>query len=213
MKDQKATSRQEQTIAIDWDDVHRRLATTQVALKRGLLPTPEEKKRILKERAKTLASEPRGEEETQESLEVVEFMLAYERYGIKTSCVREVYPLTEITSVPCTPPFVLGVINVRGQILSVVDLKKFFDLPEKGLTDLNKVIIIHIDKMEFGILADAVLGVRPIPLKEIQPSLPTLTDIRAQYLKGVTNERMAILDGEKILSDKNMVVCEGGEIK
>jgi purine-binding chemotaxis protein CheW len=58
-------------------------------------------------------------------LEVVEFLLAQERYGIATRCVREVLPLVELTPLPGVPPFVLGIANVRGQIVSVLDLKRF----------------------------------------------------------------------------------------
>jgi len=165
------------------------------------------KKEILKERAQALAREPKREE-VEERIEVVEFLLAYERYAIESRYVREVYPVKEIAPVPCTPPFVLGIINVRGQILSVIDIKKFFDLPERGLTDLNKVIILRDEEMEFGILADAILGVHSIPTYEIQPSLPTLTGIREDYLKGVTGERAVILDAKKLLSDKKIVVHE-----
>lgn len=164
--------------------------------------------RILKERAKLLAREPKKEEVNAEAIEILEFLLAYERYGIETSFVREVYPLKELTPLPYTPPFVLGITNVRGQIVSIIDVKKFFDLPERGLTDLNKAIILHNDEMEFGILADVINGVRWIAKKEIQPSLPTLTGIRQDYLKGVTAERLVILDAERLLSDNKMVVHE-----
>jgi len=169
--------------------------------------SPEEQRLILRERALALAREPE-KEETAASLEVVEFLLAYERYGIESSYIREVYPLKDLTPLPCTPPFVLGIMNVRGKILSVIDIRKFFDLPQKGLTDLNKVIIVHDDFMEFGILADAILGVRLIPVRELQPSLPTLTEVRADYLKGVTEERLVVLDGGAILSDRRIVVHE-----
>lgn len=175
------------------------------------MPTPEKKKSILKERARALAREPKGEEAAGEEIEVLEFQLAYERYGIESSYVREVYPLKEFTPLPCVSPFVLGIINVRGQIVFVIDIKKFFDLPEKGLTDLNKVVIIHNDSMEFGILADVILGMRRIALRDIQPSLPTLTGIREQYLKGVTPESLVLLDAEKLLTDKNIVVHEEAE--
>jgi purine-binding chemotaxis protein CheW len=188
------------------------METARAALERGLTLTPEETKKILKARAKELAREPEMEETVQGHLEVVEFLLAYETYGIESSSVREVYPLKEFTPLPGTPPFVLGIINVRGQILSVMDIKKFFDLPEKGLTDLNKVIIVRTDGMELGILADVILGVRSIPLEEIQPSLPTLTGIRAEYLRGVTKERLVVLDVEKILSDKRIIVHEEIEL-
>lgn len=168
----------------------------------------EETRKILRARARELARETKTEKTAQESVEVVEFVLAYETYGIESSYVREIYPLKELTPVPCTPPFVLGIINVRGQILSVIDLKKLFELPEKGLTDLNKVIIIHNESMEFGILADVVLGVRAILMEEIQPPLPTLTGIREEYLIGITRERVIILDLEKLLTDKNIIVHE-----
>lgn len=167
--------------------------------------SPEEQRRILRERALVLAREPEREEAAA-GLEVVEFLLAYERYGIESSYIREVYPLKDLTPLPCTPPFVLGIMNVRGKILSVIDIRKFFDLPQKGLTDLNRVIIVHDDFMEFGILADAILGVRLIPVRELQPSLPTLTEVRADYLKGVTEERLVVLDGGAILSDRRIVV-------
>ena len=172
------------------------------------MPSASEKKTILKERAIALAQEPEDKDTAEEYLEVVEFLLAYEKYGIESGYVSEVYPMKELTPLPCTPPFILGIINVRGQIISVIDIKKFFDLPDKGLTDLNKVIIVTDGKMEFGILADVILGVRSVALGELQPSLPTLTGVRAEYLKGVTEERFIILDVEKILSDEKIIVHE-----
>jgi purine-binding chemotaxis protein CheW len=93
-------------------------------------------------------------------------------------------------------------------MLSVIDIKKFFDLPEKGLTDLNKLIVLDSGAMRFGILADAIVGVRHIPLAEIQPSLPTLTGIREKYLKGVTAGRTVVLDAEKLIADEKIIVQE-----
>jgi len=207
MRDEKP-NKDNQKKTIEWSELHSRMEAARLAIERGREPDPDEKKKILKTRAKALAQESKGKETAENYIEVVEFLLAYEKYGIESSYVREIYPLKELTPMPCTPPFVLGVINVRGQILSVIDIKKFFDLPEKGLTDLNKVIILQSDRMEFGILADVVLGVRNVLLSELQPSLPTLTGIREEYLKGVTGERVVILDAEKLLSDKKITVHE-----
>lgn len=193
---------------IDWSEIHHRIEAANTAIEGGWEPTPEEKKRVLRMRAKALAQVPKREDEAGASIEVVEFLLAHERYGIESSYIREVYSLKEFTPVPCTPPFVLGLINVRGQIHSVIDIKKFFELPDKGISDLNKVIIVHGDHTEFGILADAVLGVQSIALGDLQPSLPTLTGIREEYLKGVTKDRMVILDAKKLLADKNIIVHE-----
>jgi purine-binding chemotaxis protein CheW len=168
--------------------------------------TEEDKSKIMRERAKKLAARSKTEEAGEEKLEIVEFVLSGEIYGIESVHIREAYPLKNFTPIPCTPAFVLGVINVRGQVLSIVDIGRFFDLPRKGITDLNKVIVLGSGDLEFGILADEVLGVSLIPLKDIQESLPTLTGIRAEYLKGVTNDRVTVLDAGKILLDKNLIV-------
>jgi len=216
MKAKKSTSGENQMKGIDWKEIHHRLEIIRTSLDQGFVPTPEEKKAILKDRARSLAREPEEESASEENLEVIEFLLAYEKYGIESGYVQEVYPLKEVTPLPGTPSFLTGIINVRGQILSVIDIKKFFDLPEKGLTDLNKAIILQNDRtspgkvetMEFGILADAILGVRQIPLTDIQSSLPTLAGIREEYLRGVTSERVVILDAEKLLSDKKIFIHE-----
>lgn len=168
---------------------------------------PEAWGNLLKTRAQTLAQELENGA-IAEYVEVVVFILAYETYGIDTTYVREVYPLKDLTPLPCTPSFVAGIVNVRGKVLSVIDLKHLFELPAQGLTDLNRVIIISDGTMEFGILADAIVGVRHIPVEEIQPSLPTLTGVREEYLSGITAERLVILDAAKLLTSSNIVVEE-----
>lgn len=193
---------------IDWREIGRRMETSRVAIERIWAPAAEDTRRILRERATALAWETVPAEAAGASIEVIEFSLAHERYAIATECVRGVDPLESLTPLPCTPSFVLGIVNVRGEILSVIDLKKFFDLPEKGLTDLNKVIVIESADMVFGIVADAVSGVRRILHTDIQSSLPTLTGIRGDYLLGVTGERVVILDAAKLLSDQKLIVQE-----
>ncbi len=192
---------------IDWREVHQRLAAASAAVERVWAPDSGEAKRILKARAQALAREP-GKAEAADALELVEFLLAHEKYAVESRHVRDVCTLENLTPLPCTPAFVLGIVNLRGEILSVIDIKKFFDLPEEGLTDLNKVIVLRSGNMLFGILADAVTGVRRVPAAEIQPSLPTLTGVREAYLKGVTSERTVILDAEKLLRDEKIIVQE-----
>lgn len=199
---------QKNSEAIDWSEVKQRMETVRIAIERIWEPTAEETKRVLEQRACALAREPVRAESADEWIEVVEFTLAHERYAVASEHVREVYPLEDLTPLPCTPPFVLGIINLRGEILSVIDIKKFFDLPEKGLTDLNKVIVIESANMVFGIVADAISGVRRILRADIQPPLPTLTGIREDYLQGVSAERVVILDAEKLLSDEKLIVNE-----
>lgn len=194
--------------AIDWREVEQRLEAARVAIERIWTPTAEETQRILKARAHTLAREAMPAEAADAGIEVIEFLLAHERYAVESRYVREVYPLEILTPLPCTPAFVLGIINLRGEILSVIDIKKFFDLPAKGLTDLNKVIVLESKDMVFGILADVISGVHRIQRADIQSSLPTLTGIRSNYLHGVTAERVVVLDAEKLLNDETLIVQE-----
>jgi len=168
----------------------------------------EKTRTVLRSRAKKLSQEIESKGTDEEYFEVLEFLLAQETYAIETNFVREVYPMTELTPLPCTPVFVFGLINVRGQILTVIDMKKLFDLPEKGITNLNKVIVVRKDAMELGILADEIIGIRNIPVSEFQPPLSTMTGIHAEYLKGVTGERLIVLDMERFLTDRRLIVHE-----
>jgi purine-binding chemotaxis protein CheW len=206
MQSNKPAPRKQKTTAIDHGEMHRRLEAAKASAERLWAPDPAETGRILKSRAQALAREPANPELAQ-CLEVVEFLLAHESYAIESRYVREVYPLENLTPMPCTPAFVLGIVNVRGEMLTVVDIRKFFDLPEKGLTDLNKLIVLQSGDMVFGILADAINGVRDISLDGIQPSLPTLTGVREEYLRGVTAD-IVILDAGKLLADEKIVVQE-----
>jgi purine-binding chemotaxis protein CheW len=208
MKHGRATPRRKESPRIDWQNIYNRLEVARSGVEQTRVPTAEEKRKILKERARALAQETQRKPAPDEHIQIVEFSLADERYGIPSSYVREVYPLKDLTPIPCTPPFVLGVINVRSQVLSVIDIKKFFSLPEKGLSNLNKVIVLHTNTMELGILADVILDTRSIPINEVQPSLPTLTGIRQEYLTGVTRDRVVILDAQKLLSDQRIIVHE-----
>lgn len=190
-----------------WTEIHRRLEKVRTAMDRGFDPTPREKKLILKKRAGVLAREPVIGPPDEDGIEVVEFMLSGEGYAFESEYVREILSLKDLTPVPCTPPFVLGIINVRGQILSVVDIRQLFDLPRKGIASPSRVIIASACHMEIAIIADDILGARKIARGQLQ-ALPTLTGVREEYLIGVTGDRTAVLDAARLLSDKRLIVNE-----
>ncbi|MCU0598623.1 MAG: chemotaxis protein CheW [Desulfobacterales bacterium] len=169
--------------------------------KTGLL-----EREILQLRARLLADKKAPEADTSDHIKVVAFRLAAEIYGIELRHIRIVYPLKGLTQIPGIPRFISGIINMRGEIISVVDLKKLFDLHDTGPPPHRQVIILSSPEMELGIEADSVLGVMKLRKDEIQPTLPTLSGIRARYLKGVGFEGMVVLDGEKILTDQNMII-------
>jgi purine-binding chemotaxis protein CheW len=191
---------------IDWNDIYRRLDNTGKAINNDWEPSQDKIKNILKNRALSLALPQQEISKKSEIISIVEFSLSYEKYGIETLYIREVCPFKDLTTIPGTPDFVSGIINVRGKIISVMDIKKFFGLPEKGLTDLNKVIIVYNSKMEVGIMADSIIDVRSIVPEDLQRPMPTLTGISADYIRGITSERLIVLDIEKILNDPDIIV-------
>ena len=165
---------------------------------------------ILRARARVLAR-PLEFDSTEGMLQVVEFRVAQERYAIETAHVREVHPLKDLTPLPATPAFVQGIVNVRGHIVAVLNLRELLDLPREGLTDLHRIILIEGPQMELGLLADSVTGVRLISAASLQPALPTLTGMRADFLRGLTADHLIVLDVGRLLADPGIVVHEDVE--
>ncbi len=179
-------------------------------LRDTLAVNQEDEEKLLEQRAKELAEVRKDEDIDEDSLSVIQFDLAYERYGIESCWVREVYPLKELTPVPCTPDFILGITSIRGQIISIMDLKRFFDLPTKGLTDLNRVLVLRNDEMIFGILADSIYGVRSVREDDLLDRPAAGGKISNDYIMGVTEDQLIVLDGRKILSDQKILIYDEG---
>jgi purine-binding chemotaxis protein CheW len=196
-----------QSHAIDWEAIHRRLAITTAAISGSMNHDPEQVSRILEARARA-AAKPAATPDDVERLEVLTFSLAGETYGVETRHVRDVCQLKDLTAIPCTPPFVAGVMNLRGQVLAILDLRKFFELPARGLTELNRVLVLKGGDNEFGLLADSIAGLCFVTVSDLQEGLPTLTGIRERFLRGVTGQMLAVLDGARLLSDSALKVNE-----
>ena len=191
---------------VDWQQVKRRLAATERALLRDGEGDPEQRRRILQARAEAMAAVRPPAPVAGEGIEVVEFTLAERRCAIECAFVREVQPLKELTGIPCTPPFVSGIINAHGRILAVIDLQKFLELAESGLSDLNKVIILQHGDLEFGILADRIVGTYWLPLTDLQAAAPAIDLARPDCVRGVTDQQVMVLDAQRLVADAALVV-------
>lgn len=166
------------------------------------------KRAVLKTRARMLAKPHRTEETKTDVVEVVQFILSGENYAVETCDIREVQYLKDVTKLPSTPSFVVGVISLRGQIITIIDIRRFFELPKTDFAVFNKVILVEKGDVVLGFIADEVTGVRLIEHSAIQLSLPTLAGKRAKFLRGITTDRVTILDVEKMLQDKDLLVNE-----
>lgn len=162
--------------------------------------------KILQMRANALARV--NKEESTETTQLVVFSLSNEKYGIATHQVREVQPLRQISPVPCTPDFVIGVINIRGAIYSVIDIREFLGAPDNKLTESTKVILVKAADLEVGIMADDVLGEISIPLHQIKPPLATRGGYKEEYVQGVTREMLSILNLDALLRDERIIIHE-----
>jgi purine-binding chemotaxis protein CheW len=169
--------------------------------------SPEEVQHILQERARVLAQIPPAEERGA-TAQVVMFTLGQEVYGIEATYVENIYPLEELTPVPCTPDFVLGVVNLRGRILSVIDLHRFLGLEGIHIDEETQVMAVSAAGLEIGLLANEVRAVVALPLEKLTPALPTTARVAAEYTRGVTPEMVVLLDLEALLRDRRMIVQE-----
>lgn len=171
------------------------------------VPVAADAEAILRARALALARPPAGAAAAG-TLELLEFRLGQDRYAVETRHVGAVVPLGELTVVPCTPPFILGVVNVRGRITAVVDLQRFFELPQRGLTDLHHIVMVRRADLELGLLADGIEGVRAHSPGALQPPPPGGGGAGGQpeFLMGVTADRLVVVDLERLLADPRLVV-------
>ncbi|MCC6502994.1 MAG: chemotaxis protein CheW [Deltaproteobacteria bacterium] len=192
---------------IDWNAIKERIKKAEEAAsgRPGSLSPAE----TLEKRARALAvpSGPAHGEAGEEGVRAVVFTLGGERFAIESVYMAEVALSTEIVPVPCTPEFVLGIVRLRGDIISVIDLRKFFELPEKGLSDMTRLLVLSNGEMRFGVLADTVEGVEEIRMEELK-KLPTLSGVRGEYLAGVSVKGMTVLDGGKLLADRSIIINE-----
>jgi len=137
-------------------------------------------------------------------MEVVSFPLGQEKYAVESGYLREVSTAEGLVPVPCTPPFVAGIVNVRGQIYSVLDLRTLFGL-QASSQERRWVLLLEAEDMELGILADDVPAVLRISREALQPPLPA-SSVPAGHVIGVTTDAMIVLDARKVLSDPAILV-------
>jgi len=123
------------------------------------------------------------------------FYLKDEEYGIEILKVREIIGILPITRVPRTPDFVKGVINLRGKIIAVTDLRSRFEMEERETTDETCIIVVRANGLEIGVIVDKVSEVLDISDAEIEDVPSFGTDVRTEYLLGIgnTNGRVRLL--------------------
>jgi purine-binding chemotaxis protein CheW len=138
-------------------------------------------------------------------IQFVTFILMDEVYGINVMQVQEVLRITEIAPVPGAPPYVLGIINLRGNVVTVIDTRTRFGLPTKETDDASRIIVIESDKQVVGILVDAVAEVVELRESEIDAAPNVGTEESSRYIQGVAtmeDSLLILVDLNKLLTDE-----------
>ncbi|MBK3494368.1 chemotaxis protein CheW [Viridibacillus sp. YIM B01967] len=130
-----------------------------------------------------------------ESLKVIVFQLADKEYAIPVNQVQGIEKTMHITRVPKTPRYVKGVINLRGVVTPIIDLRERFDLNTSGDNDSTRIIIISLDEMEVGFIVDAANDVMDIPKESIEPQPEVVGSLEEEFISGVAKvgKRLLIL--------------------
>jgi purine-binding chemotaxis protein CheW len=145
-------------------------------------------------------------------LQWVTFRLENESYGINVMQVQEVLRYTEIAPVPGAPPYVLGIINLRGNVVTVIDTRSRFALPNAETTDQTRIVIIEAESQVVGILVDAVAEVVYLRQSEIETTPNVGNDESAKFIQGVchkNDELLILVDLEKLMSDEEWMEISG----
>ena len=139
------------------------------------------------------------------TIQVVIFKLGDERYGVETSQVKEIIRVEEITSIPNAPDYVEGVINLRGQITTIINLRKRFGMEPKPIDNNTRIIVVEFENAVIGMMVDTVNEVKYLSTADIE-ALPSIITAReeAKFLKGVGK----LPDGLLIMIDLNKVLSE-----
>jgi len=134
---------------------------------------------------KNIKNRKGSERKMAEEEQLVSFKIENEEFGVGIEEVQEIIRLPEITKVPKAPSFVEGVINLRGNVLPVIDLRKRFDLEATKKTNATRIVVVNVDNKTTGIIVDSVSEVLRLPKNAIEPPPPIVAGIEAKYLRGI----------------------------
>lgn len=171
-----------------------------------LMSTPDTA-RCLTKRAEDLAVTlyPSSDEECKQAY--IAFRLGEkEIYGVPYRFVEEVMTVTKITKVPCTPPFIQGVINRRGDMLTVLDLRRLFHIETLGISPQQDILIIRVDNVTIGISVDELLGNTEYIEEKLSKPMPSGAGVDTNYVLGIDQGHITMLNFEAILSDETLQV-------
>jgi len=192
-----------------WEEVRRRIEQLDRAAHAA--PAAEDLSALWHQRAIDLAEAPDRDLEGGELLTLVLLRLGADRYAVPITAVREILPLGRLTPVSTAPAFILGVINLRGVIMTVLDLRVFFGLEPGPVGAAARIIIAEGGGLVVGFLVEQVEEIVDLPAAQIKPPLPPAKGLIEDYVVGIAahgGQMVVLIDLEKVLRNPRIVVDE-----
>jgi len=146
-----------------------------------------------------------------QTMQVVSFALAKEEYGVDISQVQEINRMVAITHVPRAPHFMEGVINLRGQLIPIIDLRTRFGMPRAENTKNTRIVVTEIGTKRVGMVVDSVSEVLRIPIEQIEDAPDMIAGVDTEYIRGVgkLGDRLIImLDLARVISGNEKSALE-----
>lgn len=190
--------------AVDWGEGRASLARAAKSLDEALSPSPQRSRQVMDERARLLSRVPPDPQTQGSETDALIFSLAEGRYAFETRFVREVIRMGDATAVPGAPDFLHGVVNFRGEILAIVDLRQFLGLRSEFPVDLPQAIVLGEDDAELGVLVDRVHEVAGVAMGELHDPLEAPGRAQRNSIRGITRDAMTVLDGAALLADRRL---------
>lgn len=145
----------------------------------------------------------------------VSFVLAEEEYGVPIVKVQEIIRFTQLTRVPHTSEFLEGVLNLRGRVIPVIDLRRRFALPEAERDRNTRIVVVEVEGRTVGVIVDGVSEVLQISKADIEPPPPLGTRVRTDFIEGMgkVGDRLVILlEIDKMLTSEEKATLEVEEV-
>ena len=153
-----------------------------------------------------------ADDKNEDDLQIVTFKVGEEEFSVSILKVQEIIRMSEITKVPNSPPFVEGVINLRGKVIPVIDSRKRFGLPDVERTEASRIIVVDSGGKIVGLIVDSVTEVLRLSQSTVEPPPDIVGGVEADYIEGVgklDNRLVILLNLDKVLSIKERSAIDG----
>jgi purine-binding chemotaxis protein CheW len=192
---------------IDWENLRKRLEAATASSEAALEISEDRARQIMEERARALARAPEEKSEAGDRIEVVTFALGGERYAVETRYVREIIRVVQVTPMPAVPDLFIGLTNLRGEILPLVDLCRFFGVGRTDLAEAPWAIVLGDGAADLGAPTAAIQETLELPKAGLLKPADTASSQPVDCRLGVTEDALIVIDGAALLADRRLFIA------